>query len=304
MASKDILVCGTLNLETTFPITGFPLNYEPVCYRPFEIRSQPSGVGFNIARALGTLGNRVRLVSMVGSDFLGNALRQSVAEFGVSDEFIIPVLDQTPQSIVIFDGAGRRMVNTDLKDVGERVYSAQLFTRALQGCRAAVMTNVGFSRPLLSLAKAASGTVATDLQTASEGSKEYDADFLSAADVVFVSHEKLPVEPKVFVSRIWERSIARIAVVGMGAAGALLGVRGRQVCQVPAVQVRPVVNTVGAGDHSSPASCTFTWMATTRFWPCEKQRYSPHTRLARVALRLGSWRKAKLHQLFASSLSS
>ena len=113
------------------------------------------------------------------------------------------------------------MVNTDLKEVGERVYSAQLFTRAIQGCRAAVMTNVGFSRPLLPLAKAASGTVATDLQTASEGSKEYDADFLSAADVVFVSHEKLPVAPKDFVSSIWERSVARVAVVGMGAAGAL-----------------------------------------------------------------------------------
>jgi len=107
-------------------------------------RSHSSGVGFNIARALSTLGNHVRLVSMVGSDFLGTALRQSMAKFGVSDEFILPVLDETPQSIVIFDGAGRRMVNTDLKDVGERVYSAQLFTRALQGCRAAVMTNVGF----------------------------------------------------------------------------------------------------------------------------------------------------------------
>jgi ribokinase len=34
----------------------------------------------------------------------------------------------------------------------------------------------------------------------------------------------------------------------MGAAGALLGVRGREVCQVPAVQLRPVVNTVGSGD--------------------------------------------------------
>jgi ribokinase len=59
MASKDILVRGTLNLETTFPITGFPLDYEPACYRPFELRSRPSGVGFNIARALSTLGNRV-----------------------------------------------------------------------------------------------------------------------------------------------------------------------------------------------------------------------------------------------------
>jgi hypothetical protein len=53
---------------------------------------------------------------------------------------------------------------------------------------------------------------------------------------------------KDFVSSIWERSVARIAVVGMGAAGALLGVRGSEVCQVPAVQVRQVVNTVGAGD--------------------------------------------------------
>ena len=63
-----------------------------------------------------------------------------------------------------------------------------------------------------------------------------------------MSHEKLPVEPKDFVLSIWERSVARIAVVGMGAAGALLGVRGREVCKVPAVQLRPVVNTVGAGD--------------------------------------------------------
>jgi sugar/nucleoside kinase (ribokinase family) len=248
MASKDILVCGTLNLETTFPITRFPLDYEPVSYRLFEIKSQPSGVGFNIARALSTLGNQVRFVSIVGSDFLGTALRQSMARFGMSDEFILPILNETPQSIVIFDGAGRRMVNTDLKEVGERAYSVELFKRALQGSRAAVMTNVGFSRPLLSLAKAASGTVATDLQTASEGSQKHDADFLSAADVVFMSHEKLPVEPKDFVSTIWERSAAQIAVAGMGAAGALLGVRGREVCQVPAVQVRPVVNTAGAGD--------------------------------------------------------
>jgi hypothetical protein len=43
-----------------------------------------------------------------------------------------------------------------------------------------------------------------------------------------MSHEKLPVEPKDFVLSIWERSVARIAVVGMGAAGALLVRRSRQ----------------------------------------------------------------------------
>ena len=103
MASKDILVCGTLNLETTFPISGFPLEYEAVVYRSFELTSLPSGVGFNVARALAMLGNRVRLASMVGSDFLGTALKQSMPRFGLWDEFILPILDETPQSVVVFD---------------------------------------------------------------------------------------------------------------------------------------------------------------------------------------------------------
>jgi acarbose 7IV-phosphotransferase len=85
------------------------LDYEPVCYRQFEIRSRPCGVGFNVARALSTLGNRVRFVSMVGSDFLGTVLRQSMARFGLPDEFILPILQETPQSVIIFDGTGRRM---------------------------------------------------------------------------------------------------------------------------------------------------------------------------------------------------
>ena len=248
MASKDILVCGTINLETTLPVTMFPLAYEPVCYHPFEIRSQPSGVGFNIAQALIALGNRIRFVSMIGSDFLGTALRHSMPRFGISDEFVLSNLDETPQSVVIFDAAGRRMVNTDLKDVGKRVYPLELFKQALQGCRAAVMTNVDFSRPLLALAKATSATVATDLQTICEGSREYDADFFEAADIVFMSHEKLPVGPEDFVSTIWERSVAQIAVIGMGAAGASLCVRDREIRRVSAVQIGPVVNTVGAGD--------------------------------------------------------
>jgi len=248
MASKDILVCGTLNLETTLPIVSFPLDYEPVCYRPFEIRSRPSGVGFNVARALSVLGNRIRFVSMVGSDFLGTALRQALPDFGISDKFVLPLLDETPQSVVVFDGVGRRMVNTDLKDVGERIYPTDRFERALHRCCAAVMTNVNFSRPLLTLAKTARKVVATDLHNVSESGREYDADFLEASDVIFMSHEKLPMKPADFVATVFGHSAARIVVVGMGAEGALLGVRDQESLHVPAVRVRPAVNTAGAGD--------------------------------------------------------
>jgi acarbose 7IV-phosphotransferase len=248
MAGKDILVCGTLNLETTFPISSFPLEYEPVVYRSFELRSHPSGVGFNVARALTVLGNQVRLVSMVGSDFLGVALKHSMSEFGMADEFIMPLLDETPQSVVAFDEAGRRMVTTDLKEIGKKLYPVNLFERALRDCCLAVMTNVNFSRPLLSIAKAARSTIATDLQTASENSREYDADFLAAADVIFASHEKLSASPEDFLATVFERSGARVAVVGMGEKGALIALRNGELCRIPAIRVRPIVNTSGAGD--------------------------------------------------------
>jgi acarbose 7IV-phosphotransferase len=131
-----------------------------------------------------------------------------------------------PQSVVLFDDAGRRMVHTDLKDVGETHYPVDLFERAVHGCRFAVMTNAAFSRPRLSQIKAAGASIATDLQTASESSCAYDADFLQAADVIFLSHDKLTVKPGTFVSTLWERTGARVVVVGMGASGALLCLRG------------------------------------------------------------------------------
>ena len=98
-----MLVCGTLNLETSLPIGSFPLSYEPVNYHRFKLSSRPSGVGFNVARALRVLDNRVRFTSMVGPDLLGTSLRRALATFDLSDEFVLPVLRETPQSVVLFD---------------------------------------------------------------------------------------------------------------------------------------------------------------------------------------------------------
>ena len=259
MAGKDVLVCGTLNLETTLPIDSFPLNYEPVCYRHFELVSNPSGVGFNVARALSVLGNRVRFVSMIASDFLGTSLRNALTTFNISDQFVLATLKETAQSVVIFDDIGRRMVHTDLKDIGEKHFPPDRFDQALNRCGFAVMTNAAFSRPLLPRAKAAGASIATDLQTASESSRSYDADFVEAGDILFLSHEKLQVEPEKFVSNLWERSKASVIVVGMGASGSLLCMRDRGSRHVSAVQVRPVVNTAGAGDALFSCFLHFYW---------------------------------------------
>jgi ribokinase len=259
MPSKDVLVCGTLNLETTLPIGSFPVAYEPVHYRKFELGSNPSGVGFNVARALSVLGDRVRFVSMIGRDVLGASLRSALVGFGLSDEFVLPALQETPQSVVLFDNVGRRMVHTDLKDAGETEYPPRRFEQAVCGCPFAVMTNTPFSRPLLALTKAAGASVATDLQTVSEGSRAYDADFLEFADVIFLSHEKLGVEPEAFAATLWRRTDARAVVIGMGDSGALLWERGSESRRVPSVTLRRVVNTVGAGDALFSCFLHFYW---------------------------------------------
>ncbi len=64
-----ILVSGLINLETTLRIERFPLDYFPVTYPFFGVRSTVSGVGYNIARALTALGDTTALVSLTGRLF-------------------------------------------------------------------------------------------------------------------------------------------------------------------------------------------------------------------------------------------
>lgn len=63
-----IFVSGLLNIETTVAVRGFPIDYYPIDYPFFGIRSAVSGVGYNVAKALATLGDDVNLVSFLGDD--------------------------------------------------------------------------------------------------------------------------------------------------------------------------------------------------------------------------------------------
>ena len=65
---SNILVSGLINIETTLKVDGFPIAYEPVRYPFWGVRSTVSGVGYNIAKALTTLGDSVRLLSLIGRD--------------------------------------------------------------------------------------------------------------------------------------------------------------------------------------------------------------------------------------------
>lgn len=247
--SRPILVAGLINLETTLQIDSFPLDYSPVRYPFFGVQSTVSGVGYNVAKALTVLGQSVRFASLIGQDAVNGVVQAALKDSGIAAEYVLSRLGQTPQSVILYDRSGKRQVHVDLKDIQTQVYSQAVFEQALAGCGLAVLCNVNFTRAFLPLAQRMAIPIATDVHAISALDDPYNADYMAAATVLFMSHEWLPCPPEEWARQVMARYGTPIVVVGVGAAGALLAVKQTgEVRLVPAVRPREVVNTIGAGD--------------------------------------------------------
>lgn len=243
------LVSGLINLETTLQVEAFPIPYEPVHYPFHGVASTVSGVGYNISKALSTLGDQVSLLSLVGDDPPGWLARRALAQDDLSDAGVLVCPSSTAQSVILYEPGGRRQIHVDLKDIQEQVYPPQVYQAALAQCDLAILCNINFSRPMLGTARQAGVQVVCDVHTIADLEDAYNRDFMAAAGILFMSDEKLPCSPEDWARRVLERYAAEIVVIGLGAQGALLAVRRDAfIGRLPAVHVRPVVNTIGAGD--------------------------------------------------------
>jgi ribokinase len=246
---KPILVSGLVNLETSIRVKEFPVAYAPVLASPFGIQSSPAGIGYNLAKALTTLGSAVRLVSMTGSDLLGQLLRQSLHAEGISDEYVTNQMTETSQSAVLYDSTGYRSIFADPKDAPGQRYPQGLFAHALAGCSLAVFGLVPFSQPLVGVARQAGVPVACDLQTNSDLSSPYLQPLLSTASILFLSAEGLSLPPEAWVQQALPVCAAQIIVMGLAEQGALLAERSSgKILRYPAAAAPSVANTTGAGD--------------------------------------------------------
>ncbi len=247
--SDKILVAGLTNIETTLQVEGFPIHYAPVRYPFFGVNSSVSGVGYNVAKALKTLGNDVHFISMTGKDAAWVLVREALAVDGIDDTYVLNALDSTPQSVILYDRQGNRQINVDLKDIQERIYPQVLLEKALEDCSLAVICNINFARSFLESAMRMGKLIATDVHSISNIEDDYNRDYMAAADILFMSHEHLPCSPEDWARWLVNRYGTEIVVVGLGSEGALLSVKSHHyVGRVPAVYTRPVVNSIGAGD--------------------------------------------------------
>ncbi len=228
---------------------NFPIQYTPVRYPFFGVNSTVSGVGYNLARALSVLGDSVTLVSLIGRDRAAELVRKALKDSEIEDQFILSPIERTSQSVILYDVDGRRQINVDLKDIQEQVYPEDLFLHAATQAAVVALCNVNFSRPLLQVARRAGKIIATDVHAISSLEDGYNQDFMAAADILFMSNELLPEPPEEFACHVADRFGTSIIVIGLGARGALLyQLQDGSLELIQAVNSRPVVSTIGAGD--------------------------------------------------------
>jgi sugar/nucleoside kinase (ribokinase family) len=124
-----ILVSGLINIETTVRVDEFPVTYVPSRYPFFGVNSTVSGVGYNITKALTTLGHEVRFLSLVGDDMHGQWVQQSIRDLGVDTHYVLPTMQGTSQSVILYTPNGQRMIHVDLKDAQDQTYPIKTFKK-------------------------------------------------------------------------------------------------------------------------------------------------------------------------------
>jgi ribokinase len=241
-----IIVSGLVNIETSCKVRKFPIDYYPIDYSFFGVKSAVGGVGMNISKALKTLGDDVRLVTCLPNE-LDMEAKNILAELEKQqiDVNVSYCLKETPTSVVLYDEQGRRQIYCDLKDLQEKRISAA--DVEFDSADALIICNSNFNRELLQACRAKGKTIITDVHVLSNIDDEYNKEFLANADILFLSDECVGDNKKDFMFRLYGKYRNKIIVMGCGKDGALILDNGN-INHVPAVDLVPVVNTVGAGD--------------------------------------------------------
>ena len=215
-----IIVSGLVNVETTLKVRKFPIDYYPIDYPFFGIKSSVSGVAYNIVNALNRLGDDVTLTSFIGNDFEGEFVINELKNKNIVCDFIKKELKETPTSIVLYDDEGKRQIYCDLKDIQEKKYDVEDIA---SGKDIVVLCNINFNRGNLGNIK--NKVIATDVHVLSDIYDEYNKDFMKHSNILFLSDEAINIRYEDFIMSIENEYHNDIIVLGMGKNGSLMYVK-------------------------------------------------------------------------------
>lgn len=244
------IISGLINTETNVAVREFPIPYFPIDYPFFGVNTSVGGVGYNISKALKTLGDDVSLYSFTGNDLTGDMIIKELENDQIATDKISRTLKATPQSVVLHAPDGRREIYCDLKDIQDTSFHpSPSFMDEIQKADVFILCNINFNRSMIPKLKECGVRIATDVHVLSQTEDEYNRDFLENADIVFLSDEGIKGYEHEFLRKLASRFPASVIVMGRGEKGVTYYERSTDhLTDLPACQTTDIVNTIGAGD--------------------------------------------------------
>jgi acarbose 7IV-phosphotransferase len=245
---NNILVCGLVNIETTIKIDNFPITYSPVEYNFFGINSSVSGVGYNIIKALKVLGDMPLFFSIIGNDMYKEIILSELKTDNINSDYVLPLLERTVQSGILYD-SNRRKIILDLKNIQETNFPIDLLKDVINKIDLGIICNINFSRGFLQALKENGKIIATDVHVLNDINDNYNNDYIKYSNILFLSNEGIIGNENDMITQLSQKYKHEIIVITMGENGLLMYVKAkREIKRFPAIKIREVVNTIGAGD--------------------------------------------------------
>jgi sugar/nucleoside kinase (ribokinase family) len=204
------------------------------------IGGSAAGKALNLAR----LGVDVTLFAGIGDDDAGRHVREGLV---AADVDLRSTLDPTgtAQHVNLMDPDGGRVSIMLANGSADLAFDEVALAASMAEADVIVADLAPWTRRAVPAAVASGRPIWTDLHD-HDGTSSWHAPFIDAAEVVFVSHDRLP-DPRAFLGALVERG-KRFAVCTMGVDGAIaLDADGREYA-VPAVPDVEIVDSNGAGD--------------------------------------------------------
>ncbi len=240
-------VAGIVQVETIVKVDSIPVEYSPVRNKPNSIFTNVGGDAYNESAALKALGNDVKFFSMIGKKDINNMFWGE--DFLSNDDFVLPVLEETPTAVVLYDSNRKQQLFEDIKNLRDCEYNLELFKANIRDVDCVVMANANFCRPLAKAAKEAGKMIAINFRGFAEEKFAYNDDFFKVADIVYVSDDNIVGSADEFVRRVADTYDAKIIILGQGAAGLTIYSRDDDLlASYKPVKTNEIVNTAGAGN--------------------------------------------------------
>lgn len=243
------IVAGITQLETIVRVKEIPIKYVPYTGERDTIYIAAGGDAFNESLALKWLGDEVKFMTVVGKNQDLSIFNPADREVTLPTDYVLPILDETPMEVRLYDVRRKAQRFEDLKDIREAKYDMMLVDPLIDDCEMVVLSNVNFCRPFIERAINHKKKLAVKIHCFQREKEIYNEDFLKSANIIFFNDNSIDEEPFGFVKEMADKYDPEIIILGQGEKGVIIYDKTKDFsAHYDAVSSGQIVNTAGAGN--------------------------------------------------------